>query len=348
MKLCRSFTERLSEGLIRLNPGGRAILLAVSGGADSMAMLHGTLAIASQIGLTRIEVAHLNHGLRGAESHADAALVAEACRTAGIEFVVEAIKAASLKEESRGSLEEAARSARYRFLTRIAHERALPLIATAHHQQDHVETILFSLLRGTGLRGLQGIPAARLDAQGVQIIRPMLLIDRAAIRQYISDHEIAYRDDASNDTPDFARNRIRMLLKALPSEHTRQLTSHLLDLSDQAYHTMAAMDNVASNILNRCLLTATSCHIAFNREGLQQWPEPLVRHALITQWIRQKWPRRSMNREQWLRLSTAATISVPRRWSFPGGVQMTIRRAVLHLELIPPERPTARNSPESE
>ena len=344
MKLRHSFTESLSEGLIRLNPERMAVLLAISGGADSMALLHGTLAIAPQIGLPRIEVAHMNHGLRGAESQADAVLVAQNCRTAGIKFYVETLDSTALRKNSRGSLEESARSARYSFLTRIANERKLPLIVTAHHQQDHIETILFSLLRGTGLRGLQGIPAARLDALGVQIVRPMLLIDRPTIRHYIKDQGIPYRDDASNDIPDFARNRIRMLLKALPPEQTHQLTSHLLKLSCQASQTMMAVNNVASKILNSCLIAATASHVALNRQHLLAWPEPLIRHALITQWIQQSWPRRNMNREHWLRLSSAAITGAPQRWSFPGGVEMTIRRSILYLEIANPADPPGDDS----
>ncbi len=333
MNRCQSFTDSLAEGLIRLNPDRQAILLAVSGGADSMAMLHGTVAIAQQLGLTRIEVAHLNHGLRDSESQADAALVAQTCRTAGIEFVLGTIDSAVLKKDSRGSLEESARTARYHFLSRVARQRNLPLIATAHHQQDQVETVLFSLLRGTGLRGLQGIPPTRPDSPGSQIIRPMLMIDRPAIEQYISNQKICYRDDASNESPDFARNRIRILLKALPAEQACVLTSHLLELSGQASQTMAAMKQVACNILNSCVLTATPSDVTFDRKQLQRWPEPLVRHALTEQWIAQNWPRRNMNREHWHRLSAAVTTGVPRRWSFPGGVQMTIRRSILHLEI---------------
>jgi len=325
------FLNVLHEGLTRLTDGRPGVLLAVSGGADSMALLNGVLALAQKTGIQQLEVAHLNHGLRGAESDEDAEFVREACRTAGVSCVVEALSAQALRADSRGSLEESARTARYDFLQRTALARNLPLIATAHHQQDQAETLLFSLLRGTGLRGLRGIPEIRQCSQGVRIIRPMLRIDRVTVLQYLTTCGVTCREDSSNSTAEFARNRIRLLLRSMEDDQARVFESSLLRLSHQARLTTEIMDQVAETILKASLLEVTATEVKLDRTQLTHWPEPLVRHSLILTWILQGWPRQRMDAVQWQRLSDAAITGRPPRWSFPGGVRLSIRRTVLHL-----------------
>ncbi len=329
----RPFPDVLYDELMRLAGSQHGILLAVSGGADSMALFHGVLALAKRAGMGRVEVAHLNHALRGSESDADAEFVRQACLSAGVPFVVETLAAHVLQADSRGSLEESARTARYDFLQRTAVARNLSRIATAHHQQDQAETLLFSLLRGTGLRGLRGIPDVRLCCEGLHIIRPMLKIERTAVRQYLAESGIDCREDSSNATPEFARNRIRLMLKAMDSGQAGRLESSLLRLSHQASLTTQIMDQVAEKILKSSLLEVTETEVKLDRLPLMNWPEPLVRHALLLLWIRQHWPRQRMNAGQWQRLSDAAITGSPPRWSFPGGVRLNIRRKILHLHV---------------
>lgn len=326
------FLTDLRHSLTRLGTAEQGILIAVSGGADSMAILHGILKIAEEIDIRRIEVAHLNHGLRGSESDADAELVQYVCTSLGVPLTIESLAAGKLKANSRGSLEESARIARYEFLYRTAASQRLSLIATAHHQQDQVETLLFSLLRGTGLRGLCGIPESRLVSPEIRIIRPLLTISRAIVRHFIDRNGIAYRDDSSNNTAAFARNGIRQLMQAMPVEHSGFLEQRLLRLSQQALLTIRSMDLVAEVILSESLLEATADVVRLDRIRLSDWPEPLMRHALILQWTRQNWPRQQMNTAQWQRMSVAALTGKPRRWSFPDGVELSVHRTLLRLK----------------
>ena len=330
------FLAAFRLGLERTGATGAGVLLAVSGGADSMAMLTGLQIIASELEISRIVVAHLNHRLRGHESDLDASFVEQTCAAAGLECVIESLPANELKSRAHGSLEESARTARYEFLRRTAEELRLSCIATAHHQQDQTETLLFSLLRGTGLQGLRGIPPVRDLSGHVRVIRPLLRIGRSAIQDFAHAEGVEYREDATNETGEFARNRIRMLMKLLPAEFAGQLESQLLSLSLQASATTDALDVAANRILKISVLESTPSVARIDRTGLLLWPEPMVRHALVVLWTRQKWPRQKMNAAHWCRLSQAALIGTPQRWSFPGGVWLSVSKSLMRLERVDP------------
>lgn len=187
-KLCAALTE---DGLI--SPGD-CVTCAVSGGADSIALLFGMYLLREKL---RIEVraAHFNHHLRGAESDADEAFVRDFCGGYGIPLDV---GGAQVQPGKKG-LEAAAREARYAFL------RALPgKIATAHTADDNAETVLMHLLRGTGLKGLGGI-----NPVSGNVIRPMLGITRQEVEEFLEEYHLPHREDSSNAGDDFLRNRIR-------------------------------------------------------------------------------------------------------------------------------------------
>lgn len=174
---------------------GDTVVCALSGGADSVALLHGLLAV-KEICSIHVTAAHFNHCLRGAESEADEAFVRELCAQWGVELTVGRGDPRTL---SGKSLEEAARELRYAFLL------SQPgLIATAHHGDDQVETVLLNLLRGTGLRGLCGIQ----PRQG-RVIRPLLDVSRQEILAYVQANGLSYRTDRTNEEDDALRNRLR-------------------------------------------------------------------------------------------------------------------------------------------
>ena len=194
----------LASGATRLQLAeGNPIVLAVSGGADSTALLHAaaTLAPARAWELT---VAHLDHGLRS-DSPSDAAFVGEQAAALGLPFETRSVDVAALARAEHRSLEDAGRQARYRFLEEVAAGQSeAALIATAHTADDAAETILLRLARGSGLRGLRGIPARR-----GRIIRPLLGARRATLRRALDAAGIAYLTDPSNTDPRHARNRVR-------------------------------------------------------------------------------------------------------------------------------------------
>jgi len=183
-------------------PDDGTLLLAVSGGPDSMALLHGAATLVA-MGARRwqLSVAHLDHALRP-ESAADATFVAEVAASLQIPVTVERQEVDALARQSRIGIEEAGRDARYRFFDSIAPPDAL--IATAHTADDAAETVLLNLMRGSGLNGARGIPARR-----GRLVRPLLGARRAALRALLDADGLAYRLDASNMDPAFLRNRVR-------------------------------------------------------------------------------------------------------------------------------------------
>lgn len=330
-----TFLTGLAAEMDRLGAAGQDVLLAVSGGADSMAMLHGLVEIGRPASRGRIAVAHLNHGLRGEESDEDARFVEETCSALGVECLVERLVPGSLDVDSRGSLEEAARKARYEFLARAAELRSLSIVLTAHHQQDQTETLVFNILRGTGLRGLCGIPEVRNLASGLHVVRPMLKLSPVVIRDFVRRRGIAFREDSSNGTSQFTRNQIRQVLNSMAKEISGSLGASLQALSDQAGQTMRVIDELSDRILRNAVREEGENHIQLDCRELLRWPEPIVRHALILQWVRKRWPRQQMNAAQWERLSAAALTGTPRRWTFPGGMTSIVRRKMLTLQFEP-------------
>lgn len=196
--------------ITELLPAGGLVLCAVSGGADSMYLL-------SRLGELGYPVAaaHYDHGLRGGASARDAAFVRGWCAGRGIPFLCERGDVASFAAENRLGVEAAARALRYAFLERAADETGAAVVATAHTADDNAETVLLHLTRGSGLRGLGGIPPVR-----GRIVRPMLDVTRAEVLAYLRDRGIPHVEDETNATDAYARNRVRRrVIPALREEN---------------------------------------------------------------------------------------------------------------------------------
>lgn len=201
---------------------GDAVVVGVSGGPDSLCLLHLLHALAGEMAL-RLHVAHLNHGLRGAEADADAEFVAGYAAALGLPCTIGRAAVAALAEAGRLSLEEAARQARYRFLAEVARGVGAETIAVGHNADDQAETVLMHFLRGSGLSGLRGMlpktplgeyrlgeEAALAPAAGLcYIVRPLLAIPRREIALYCAEHGLQPRFDLSNEDTTFFRNRLR-------------------------------------------------------------------------------------------------------------------------------------------
>ncbi|MCF0234460.1 MAG: tRNA lysidine(34) synthetase TilS, partial [Thermoguttaceae bacterium] len=187
------------------------VCLAVSGGADSVALLRAFAAISARAGSHNIVVATVDHRSRGEESDADVAFVRDLAAARGIEFVLKTVDPAELTAEARrlGSWENAAREARYRLLFEAAKTVGARYLATAHNRDDNLETILFRLFRGSGFDGLRGVPGERPLDDALELVRPMLHISRVEILAYLARLAQSYRTDSSNASPKYARNRIR-------------------------------------------------------------------------------------------------------------------------------------------
>ncbi|MCB8928314.1 MAG: tRNA lysidine(34) synthetase TilS [Ardenticatenaceae bacterium] len=212
-----------------LTDSSTKLLIGVSGGADSLALLH---LLWQQLGAERLVAAHLNHKLR-TDAEADAVFVAETAASWNIPCLLGEIEVADVAASSQLSLEAAGRLARYRFLAEKADEVGVEAVVVGHHADDQVETILLHLLRGSGSGGLRGMqPASQMPEQnGLLLVRPFLNTSRAEIEAYCARHDLVPREDASNEDVKFTRNRIRHELLPLLKTYNPQIDANLQQLA---------------------------------------------------------------------------------------------------------------------
>ncbi len=213
-----------------LSPGD-TVICAVSGGADSMAMLFAMYLLRDKLGV-QVKAAHFNHGLRGTESDGDEAFVREVCDRYELELYVGRGQVTAGKK----GLEAAARDARYSFLEELPGK-----IATAHTADDNAETVLMHLVRGTGLKGLGGIAPIR-----GKIVRPMLDITRQEVLKFLEEYHVPHREDSSNQTDQFLRNRLRHHVMPLLQAENPRLSENLSAMAQRLRQDEAALQAYAT------------------------------------------------------------------------------------------------------
>lgn len=240
----KTITEQLKA--YDMLPEGSRVLCALSGGADSMCLLHWLCTNAEKLGI-EVFAAHLNHGIRGAEADRDMEFVTEQCERLGVALVCEKADVLSYAERSGMGTEEAARLIRYEFLEKTADSLDCGIIATAHNSDDNAETVLLNLVRGSGTRGLCGIPPVR-----GRLIRPLLFTSRAEIEAYCMENSVPFVTDSTNlsdeYTRNFVRHRVMPALRELnPSASETILRSSELLRSDDEYLSGLAEDFIKDN-----------------------------------------------------------------------------------------------------
>ncbi len=216
----------------QLLEAGDAVLIGVSGGADSLALLHFLNQYKDQLGI-QIAVAHVHHGLRGEDADLDAAFVKEQCRKLGVSFYLKETDVHVVARETGKTLEDAGRAVRRSFFKTLTEQKGFSKIALAHHLNDQAETVLMRLIRGTGVKGASGM-ASRIEAEGMTFIRPMLCVTKKEICEYCEAKHLMYRTDATNFEEIATRNRIRLsLMPALEAINPR-VQQHLSEFSQLA------------------------------------------------------------------------------------------------------------------
>lgn len=258
---------------------GDKVLLALSGGADSTALLCLFLEIRSQLDL-ELACAHLNHGLRGKESEADAEFVRSLAADYRLPCVVE--KLTPRERPQGGNAEARAREHRYRFLQRIGDSLGAHRIALGHTRNDQAETVLLRLLRGSGSLGLAAIPVSRAD----RFIRPLLSIERAELRTYLRSRGVGWREDSSNRDLRFARNKVRHeLIPWLKKSFNPAIVEVLARTAENLHGDAESLEWLVGDLAVRYADPADA-RLGWRRSWLNTLPpglrSQLVRHALGT------------------------------------------------------------------
>jgi tRNA(Ile)-lysidine synthase len=267
------------------------IVVAVSGGPDSMALLHALIAWAKRPERAagggggggdsqprRVIAAHVNHALRGSASEEDARFVAARAEEWGAEAVIleAAITSGARSRAAAGAAIEAdARRARYAALREIAERAGADRVVTAHTADDQAETVLLRLVRGAGLRGLSGMaPLSRV--QGIRIARPLLAVSREQVLEYLHRHEIPYRTDATNAETAAARNYVRHeIVPRLQARLNPAVREALLRAGSNFREADAYLERRAARIFKRLLLERDEVKISLDAPGLLLYPKLL-------------------------------------------------------------------------
>ncbi|MGC4003532.1 MAG: tRNA lysidine(34) synthetase TilS [Pirellulales bacterium] len=302
---------------------GERLLVAVSGGADSVALLR--LLMANGAAADRTIVAHLDHGLRNT-SPDDAKFVGALAKAVGATFETTTADVRDRAQRDGDGLEAAARTMRYEWLTATAARYGARYVVTGHTADDRIETTLQRILRGTGIAGLNGIPRVRELSPGISLIRPLLTLRREELRGYLREIEQPWREDESNADPVFLRNRIRNeLLPTLLRDYDATADEALLRLAESAAETQAALEEMVERRYRETVVAHTDGDGAFVRcTNDIPGSDYLLRETLVRLWQERRWPRQAMTREHWLRVAGLfATTSEATTMDFPGGVRAT-------------------------
>ena len=265
----------------RLISGNGCLLVAVSGGPDSICLLHILVSLREELNL-ELHIAHLNHQLRGVESEADALYVAQLAERLGVTATIAERDVRAYHAGQHQSLEEAAREVRYTFLAEVARSIGADRVAVGHTTDDNVETILMHLIRGSGTRGLRGLQPVtqwQHEADSLTIIRPLLGISRQETEAYCRRHKLAPRLDSSNLSLSPLRNRIRLELLPRLKDYNPQVANALLRTARIAGDDIAVIDTESARWWPR-IARKEGDVINLDKKGFLQLPASLQRNLL--------------------------------------------------------------------
>jgi tRNA(Ile)-lysidine synthase len=263
--IAKKFTRKVLDTIFEFDmiQKGTSVLVAVSGGPDSMALLHSLFELSDQLSL-RLGVAHLNHCLRNDDSDSDEQFVRNTAKKYKLECFIEKLDIIEKQKKHRSSIEELGREARYSFFNKIAANHHFDKIAVGHHQGDNAELVLLYMLRGSGALGIGGIPPLREN-----IIRPLIKCTRKDILSYIELQQIDYKNDKSNLDTRFTRNRIRHeLIPLLERNYNLKVTESLNRMSNILLLEESWIKELIAPLLDQATLSKSDKQIILNSSEL--------------------------------------------------------------------------------
>jgi len=309
-------------------------VVAVSGGADSVALLLGLHHLASgQEVRPRLLVAHARHDLRE-EAGADAIFVADLAARLGIPCAIRDLMVRSPDGVRGEGIEGRARRLRQDFFVDVAREHGARCVVVAHTADDQSETILHRSLRGTGLAGLAGMAGSRQLSDGVALLRPLLAVPRGVVREYLESCGQSWREDATNADVRYARNFLRHeILPRCELGPYPAAAASLVRLGSQAAVVAAALRSAADHLLETHSHRQADGAIALQTQKLAGLDRHLLAELFVAMWHREGWPQRDMTARHYLQLagmavsSTNTAVAAPPRIDLPGGVRAHVLSA---------------------
>ncbi|WP_041284710.1 tRNA lysidine(34) synthetase TilS [Desulfoscipio gibsoniae] len=278
MPLIKPIAEHIRK--YKMVSAGETVVVGVSGGPDSMALLHILYRLQETLEI-KLVVAHLNHQFRGSEAEADAHFVLNAARRLQLTAFVEARDVPAYSRGRGISPQVAAREVRYNFLDEVAVKTGASKVALGHHADDQAETILLHILRGTGAGGLKGMLPVRDDFY----IRPLLAVRRRDIEDYCQRHDLATRQDSSNTKPKYLRNRVRLeLLPILEKRYNPNLVESLNRLAEICRDEDDYLEHQAGEVFFRARLSTGGNTICLDAGKLSAVPQALLRRVVRLAW----------------------------------------------------------------
>jgi tRNA(Ile)-lysidine synthase len=298
-----SFLDHLRASLSRWSPLGERLVVAVSGGPDSVAMLRGSAALIE--GKTALVVAHLNHGLRPQTADRDERFVADLAGRLGLRLACARIDLPAEARRRRQSVETVARDCRYEFLSRTAESLDARFVAVGHTADDQAETILHRILRGTGLKGLAGMPVRRALSPSCELVRPLLAVPRSDVLAYLTAINQPYCDDETNADSGHTRNRLRNeLLPLLEREFNPRVREALQRLGRLAADAQQVIDEQADDLFRQAHTSRNDAGCALRLGPLIGCPPHLLRAVLVRLWQEMGWGLREIGFEELDRTAT--------------------------------------------
>lgn len=286
-----------------------SIVIGVSGGCDSVALLFLLSKLAKKLEIKKLYVAHLNHGLRGEESDEEESLVKKHAETLGINFFSKKLKGHSLYESG---LEKWAREERYSFFEEIRLKTGASHVATGHTLDDQAETVMMRILRGCGLNGLRGIAELR-DGY---IIRPLLKIRKSELREWLKENKIEYREDSSNADIHFMRNRVRHIVLPAIESCWSGAVRHLAQLANEAKIYWNDIESSVKEWIKKNVIEISDSSFWVRKNGLRE--DIITLEALRTVvTMREITPTRyHLQKIVKDRVKTSGTFLLPKGWSY--------------------------------
>lgn len=319
-------------------------IVAVSGGKDSIALVCAIWSLFPSFKDSLI-VAHVNHGLRGTESDLAEDLVSTLSKGFGATFCCRKLDPRKLKSSPDG-IESAARAARYDFFVELAKTYGSRYVFTAHHADDQAETILFRILRGTGIKGLRGIPVLSQLTPELTLCRPLLHVWRDEIESYLASIEMNWQEDSSNSQNQFSRNKIRnIVLPKLESLFGGDVSDSIVSLGKIANEHWSLVESLVEP-LQSLILSSNENFVEIDSSKLKSQHPVLISEFLRKVWTAKGWPQQDISAADWQLLKEWVLLdTLQSRRDFPGGVAVSMKSGRLLIEFRRGKEGPQKNMP---